>query len=115
MEKTEFAQIVGNNIKKYRVQNGLTQEDFSELAGISLSFCAAIETARKTPSAYTLRTMADRLHVTVDYFVYCEPNDTNISSVSKQLSDKDPNFIEFIERFIFLCDKFLPHRNNDRR
>lgn len=28
MEKTEFAQIVGNNIKKYRAQNGLTQEDF---------------------------------------------------------------------------------------
>lgn len=113
MEKTEFAQIVGNNVRKYRIQNGLTQEDFSELAGISLSFCAAIETARKVPSAFTLRMMADRLHVTVDYFVYNESHDTNIRNISNHLVAKDDKYIEFIERFIFLCDKFLPHENNE--
>ena len=49
MEKQEFLKIVSENIKKYRAQNGLTQEKFAEKAGISLPFCAAIETERKAP------------------------------------------------------------------
>ena len=88
MDKQEFLKIVSTNIKKYRAQNGLTQEKFAEKAGISMPFCAAIETERKTPSAFTLRNMADRLGVTVDYFLYQDSIQAEIKMISEQLVDR---------------------------
>ena len=113
MNKTEFAKIVGQNIKKYRLQNGLTQEQFSELSGISLSFCAAVETARKVPSAYTMWTMAERLNVTVDYFVYQDSPDLSIKTISRQLLGKDAHYLEFVEQIISLCNKYISE-NDDK-
>ena len=46
MTKREFLETIAQNMKKYREDHGLTQERFAENAGISLAFCAAIETGR---------------------------------------------------------------------
>lgn len=105
MNKREFAKIVGQNMKKYRDAHGLTQERFAEKAGISLSFCAAVETARKVPSAFTLRTMADKLGVTVDYFLY-QGSVSDIKSISTQLNGKGAGYIAFVERLISLCNDY---------
>lgn len=106
MDKQEFLKTVGENIKKYRIQNGLTQEKFAEKAGISLSFCAAIETGRKAPSAFTLRNMADRLGVTVDYFLYQDSTQAESKVISQQLADKPAAYVEFIGRLIAVCNSF---------
>lgn len=105
MNKSEFAKIVGQNMKRYREAHGLTQEKFAEKTGISLPFCAAVETARKVPSAFTLRTMADRLGVTVDYFLYQE-SISEIKGISAQLDGKDARYITFVERLISLCNDY---------
>lgn len=106
MEKHEFLKIVSENFKKYRTQHGLTQEKFAEKAGISLSFCAAIETERKVPSVFTLRNMADRLGVTVDYFLYRDSAQTEIKAISEQLADKPAAYIDFIGRLIAVCNSY---------
>ena len=106
MEKQEFLKIVSENIKKYRAQNGLTQEKFAEKAGISLPFCATIETERKAPSAFTLRNMADRLGVTVDYFLYQDSVQAEIKMISEQLADKPAAYVELIGRLIAVCNDF---------
>lgn len=106
MEKSEFIKTVSRNMKKYRESYGLTQEQFAEKAGISLSFCAAVETSRKVPSAYTLRKMADRLGVTVDYFLYQDSAPKEIKTISLQLADKTPEYIDFIGRLISLCNEY---------
>ncbi len=106
MNKTEFLRTVSRNMKKYRDTHGLTQEQFAEKAGISLSFCAAVETGRKVPSAFTLRKMADRLDVTVDYFLYQDSVSKEIKTISTQLSDKRPEYIDFVSRLISLCNEY---------
>lgn len=115
MNKTEFAKVVAQNVKKYRLQNGLTQEEFSELAGISLSFCAAVETARKVPSAYTMWTMAERMNVTVDYFVYPDSCDLSIKTISRQLLGKNSHYLEFVEQIISICNKYISEHDDKNK
>ena len=38
------------NIKKYRLEKGLTQEKLSELTGISTDYLSEIERGKRTPS-----------------------------------------------------------------
>lgn len=112
MNKQEFARIVGQNMKQYRDAHGLTQEKFAEKAGISLSFCAAVETARKVPSAFTLRTMADKLNVTADYFLY-QDSATEIKGISTQLNGKSAEYIAFVERLVSLCNDYNDRKENE--
>lgn len=112
MNKQEFARIVGQNMKQYRDAHGLTQEKFAEKAGISLSFCAAVETARKVPSAFTLRTMADNLGVTADYFLY-QDSATEIKGISTQLNGKSAEYIAFVERLVSLCNDYNDRKENE--
>ena len=56
---------VGLNIMYYRKQQGLTQEQLAELAGITQQYFQRIETADSVPSLSTLLDIADALDVPV--------------------------------------------------
>ena len=115
MTKREFLETIAQNMKKYREDHGLTQERFAENAGISLAFCAAIETGRKAPSAFTLRSMADKLGVTVDYFLYQVSTQAEVKAISVQLTDKDSEYVAFIGRLISTCnDYYEPDKELDK-
>jgi len=100
-----FVQL-GIAISTLRRMRGLSQEKLAEKAGITLPFCAAIETERKAPSAFTLRNMADRLGVTVDYFLYQDSVQAEIKMISEQLADKPAAYVELIGRLIAVCNDF---------
>ena len=43
ISKEELALLIGNNIRKYRLKQNLTQEQLAERVGISTSFYANLE------------------------------------------------------------------------
>ena len=51
------------NIKKYRKQKGYTQEQLSELAGISTDYLSEIERGKKKPSIDTLYAIVNVLEI----------------------------------------------------
>ena len=51
------------NIKKYRKQKKYTQEQLSELAGISTDFLSKIERGKKKPSIDTLDSIISALEI----------------------------------------------------
>lgn len=106
MKRVEMLQIVSHNIKRYRKEHNLSQEKFAEKAGISLSFCALIETERKLPSTYTLRSMADNLGVTTDYFLYPDSAELEMKMISTLLASCDTDYAAFIGRLITLCMEY---------
>lgn len=106
MKRVEMLHIVWHNVKRYRKEHNLSQEKFAEKAGISLSFCALIETERKLPSTYKLRTMADNLGVTTDYFLYPDSAELEMKIVSMLLASCDADYIAFIGRLIALCTEY---------
>ena len=106
MKRAEMLQIVSHNVKRYREAHNLSQEKFAEKAGISLSFCASIETERKLPSTYKLRTMADNLGITTDYFLYPDSPELELKMISALLASCDTDYVAFIGRLIELCTEY---------
>ena len=64
---------LGKNIRKYRLQNGMKQEELSEKVGCTSSHIGKIENARTTPSLEIVVDIANVLGVT--------PNSLLIDSV----------------------------------
>jgi transcriptional regulator with XRE-family HTH domain len=55
--------ILAKNIKATRRLRGLTQERLAERTGVSTSYIALLESAKKFPSAKSLDAMADALQL----------------------------------------------------
>ena len=53
------------NLKRIRIERGLTQEELADLAGIGVSYLSRLESRKgdKMPSDYTLCWLAHCLHV----------------------------------------------------
>lgn len=61
---------ISKNIKKFRIQNNLTQKQLAEKIGISLSYLSKIEAANcnKSFSLHVLFDIADALNVDIKEF-----------------------------------------------
>lgn len=60
---------IQKNIKFYRKQKGLTQEELSELANISCDYLSEIERGKKIPSIKRLLAIADVLNISAYKFL----------------------------------------------
>lgn len=55
--------LVQANIKKYRQERGYSQEELSEIAGISRDYLSEIERTKKIPSLKRLLQIAEALEI----------------------------------------------------
>jgi len=65
LSRTRFTEIVAKNVKKYRTRKGISQEELAARAGFYRSYINLLETARRSPSAYTLHRVANALRVKI--------------------------------------------------
>lgn len=54
---------IGDNIRKYRITNNITQKELGEAIGISNTYLSDIETGRTNPSIKTLKKIAKGLEI----------------------------------------------------
>ncbi len=102
MTKQKLMQTVGENLKKYRGERNLTQEQLAELAGISTSHYANIERGKKAVSIVSLRSLADSLCVSADYLLYEDCSDIRILNIEKLLRGQPDAVIRKLEKIIRL-------------
>lgn len=57
---------IGRNIRKFRQEQKLRQEDLAERTGLSVNYVGALERGEKYPSLETFIDIANALHVTSD-------------------------------------------------
>ncbi len=57
---------IGRNIRKYRLEKKLRQEDLAERANLSINYVGAIERGEKIPSLESLITIINALGVSAD-------------------------------------------------
>lgn len=81
MTKEDLMFTVGNNLKTYRLLRNMTQEELSELVGVSTSFCANIERGKKGVSIFILRDFADALGITANDLLYDVNTDQRIDNI----------------------------------
>ena len=60
----DMRRLVGRNVRRLRLERGLTQEAFAEKAGFSQQYVSDLERGKKNPSAVTLFELAQGLGVT---------------------------------------------------
>lgn len=59
----DMRRLVGRNVKRYRLEKGLTQEQFAELSGFSQQYLSDLERGRSNPTVVTLFELASALGV----------------------------------------------------
>ncbi len=69
MNKSQLKEMA-NRIKERRASLGFTQENFSELIGLSLSSYTKIENAFQQPALDTLIKISQSLKLSIDYIVF---------------------------------------------
>jgi Predicted transcriptional regulators len=62
---------IGNKIRQFRIERNLTQEEFAEEIGISVSYVGQIERGQRKASIQTLESIGSRLEVPLPILI-CE-------------------------------------------
>lgn len=69
----DMRRLVGRNVRRYRQQKGLTQEQFAERSGFSQQYLSDLERGRRNPTVVTLFELATALGVS--HVALVEPDD----------------------------------------
>lgn len=59
----DIVKVFGTNLKKYRNQNGLSQEKFAEKCGLHRTYISDIECFRRSISLENIQRIADALEI----------------------------------------------------
>ncbi|MGN1457832.1 MAG: helix-turn-helix domain-containing protein [Acutalibacteraceae bacterium] len=59
----DIIKVFGTNVKKYRQQIGLSQEQFAEKCGLHRTYISAIECFRRSISLENIQKIADALNI----------------------------------------------------
>lgn len=60
----DMRQLVGRNVRRLRLERGLTQEQLSELSGFSQFYISSLELGRRNPTIVSLFELAQALKST---------------------------------------------------
>lgn len=99
--------LLGEKIKKERLNRGLTQEELAEKANLSVSFMGQIERGERKLSVDTLAKIGNTLGVSFDYLLQSDQrlkHDTAIDELVYTLKGRTQNEIRMvidIARIIF--------------
>ena len=99
-EKHRLKTSLGNNLKRIRKGQCLTQKQLAEAIGISTSYYANIENGRKKPSVYTLYRIARYLQVSMDSLFNDGTEHTAISDIEAFLRNQPASLISICERIL---------------
>ncbi len=78
---------IGRNIRKYRKQQGLTQERLAEVSNLSTNYLGAIERGEKTLTLKTLIGIVDALDITADLLL-CDSIKNGYQIKSSMITEK---------------------------
>ncbi|MDU5081157.1 helix-turn-helix domain-containing protein [uncultured Tissierella sp.] len=78
---------IGENIKKYRKEKGLTQKELAEKSNLSRSYLADLERDRYNPSLDSLKLIANSLEV--DVSILLGENNSTIKIFNTLKDDKE--------------------------
>jgi len=55
--------IVGGNVRRIRLEKGLTQEQFADVSGFSQQYISGLESGKRNPTVVSLHDLAQALDV----------------------------------------------------
>ena len=99
--------LIGKNIKKYRLSNNLRQEDLAEKTGLTANYIGLIERGKKTPSLDAFISILNALEASADIVLSgvltkgYQVKDSLLNEQMSKLPDKDREKVyAIIETFL---------------
>ncbi|WP_413377742.1 helix-turn-helix domain-containing protein [Alkalihalobacillus sp. 1P02AB] len=84
--------MIGDQVKKYRLEKGYSLTELADKAGVAKSYLSSIErNIQSNPSIQFLEKVAAMLNVSVEDLLYDE------KSQPEKETDLDPNWIELVQ------------------
>ncbi|MBX9927106.1 MAG: helix-turn-helix domain-containing protein [Hyphomicrobiaceae bacterium] len=59
----DMRRIVGSNVRRIRLEKGLTQEQFADVSGFSQQYISGLESGKRNPTVVSLHDLAQALGV----------------------------------------------------
>lgn len=78
---------IGRNLRIYRRESGLRQEDLARAAGVSGNYIGMVERGEKVPSLETLVALLNALHISAD-MVLTDVVDTGYTVKQSMLAER---------------------------
>ncbi len=97
---------IGKNIKKIRMQKGLSQQQLAQKSGISQSFLSALENGKKSPTVDSLNKICRSLGISLAEFFSRERSQefaalpAEIVTLVEELRELSPGQIQHLRSFI---------------
>ena len=92
MNKEEIAIVIGENIKRYRLQNGWTQQELGAKIGISKNAIGNYEKGFRSPKKDTMFDLANAFNISIDDLFPPIKNDSssNVSQIQSIYDELNP-------------------------
>lgn len=101
-ERDTLMGLIGNNVRKYRIERKMTQYQLADLINCDNSAITRIEGGTRMMSVTMLRTMARALDVSCDALLFDNPSEAHISNIVAMLQGQSEESLSHIERFVQL-------------
>lgn len=109
MKSETLQRILGENIAKYRTEQGMTQAYLAEMVGVSTAFLSRVERGQKMMKVPTLLATADALHVSCDALLRESSPAASLETITKLLTGLPNKYILGIEHLIRVTlEEFCP-------
>ena len=98
--------ILGNNIRKYRKQKGLTQTELGEKVNCSTSCIMHYEKAQRKPDLYTVELIAEALEIDPQLLLGVEYIKLKFPDLGKQITRRE-SFIDFLKSNDYIVEQTI--------
>ena len=91
----DIIKVFGENVRKYRIAMGLSQEDFAEKLNVSRQAISRWENGTALPDAQNILQISKLFHVTTDYLLNDDyESDTDIPAVQTATKETEDLFLK---------------------
>lgn len=101
-DKGKLMRLIGNNVRKYRMERKMTQHQLADLVNCDNSAITRIEGGSRMMSISMLRTMAQALSVSCDALLFDDGPAAHVSNIISMLQGQSQESLVHIERFVQL-------------
>lgn len=98
--KQTLMTLIGNNVRKCRMERGLTQEELANRVDVDPSTIARIEGGFRMMSIVNLHAVAEALNVSYDALLRGDDKDARIGNIVVKLSGQTTEDLAHLEQVI---------------
>ncbi len=107
MRKSELMELIGKNVRYYRIKRKMTQDELSNIIGKNPSAITRVESGQRMTSVRTLYAVAEALNISCDALLRESNKTVELENILHMLSGQSENSLRRISKvMVALIDQY---------